>query len=160
MKIEKRFNTIAHNEGIVEGYAVKWNKPALIPQLGTKEQFERGSLKAPRPVTLLSQHDNSIVLGSTKSKTLELEEDDIGLKFKCQLPASAVATREALSRGDLSGASIGFHCHKDDRSSGVRKITKADLSEISLVTDPAHDSPIVYRSAGYKKTKRKWTDLL
>ena len=160
METEKRFNSITHTEGVVEGYAVKWGVPADIPQLGGKELFEKGSLKAQRPVALLSQHDNSQVLGSTKSKTLELIEDDVGLKFRCKLPASALATRESLARGDLCGASVGFVCREEDRSSGVRKITLADLSEISLVTDPCHDSPIAYRSAGYKKQKRKWTDLL
>ena len=39
METEKRFNSITHTEGIVEGYAVKWGVPADIPQLGGKRAF-------------------------------------------------------------------------------------------------------------------------
>ena len=160
MEPEKRFSNIQHEQGEVSGYAIKWGVPSFIDALGKQEVFERGSLETPRAVILNSQHDASKVLGSTKSKTLLLEEDETGLKFKCKLPKSALATREGLSRGDLSGASIEFYCKEDDLSQGFRKIKKAELQAISLVTDPAHETPIAYRSKEPLKQKRKWTDLL
>ena len=157
--MEKRFSTVSYGkEGIVEGYAVKWGVPSWIPQLQRKEMFIKGSIKTPRTVGLFAQHDQSKVLGSTKSKTLELEEDETGLKFRCKLPVEAKATRELLERGDLAGASMAFTVSKDEYAGGMRRIKSCDLSEISLVHDPCHDAPVTYRSA--QKPKRKWTDLL
>lgn len=157
--VEKRFSNIQHKKGEVEGYCIKWGKPRPVPQLsGGKEVFVKGSVRWPRTVALLSQHDQSKVLGTTKAKTLELSEDEVGLKFRCSIPKNDALTRELLERGDLSGASMGFHCVEDEYENGCRKIKKCNLSEISLVHDSVHDSPIVFRSA--QKQKKKWTDLL
>lgn len=156
--MEKRFSDIQHSKGEVSGYCIKWGVPSYVPQRREREVFAKGSVLWPRTVALLSQHDQSRVLGTTKAKTLELEEDSVGLKFKCSIPKNDSLTRELLERGDLSGASMGFQCLEDERENGVRHIKKCNLAEISLVHDSVHDSPITFRSA--KKPKRKWTDLL
>ena len=129
-----------------------------MPQRREREVFTKGSVLWPRTVALLSQHDQSKVLGTTRSKTLELSEDDVGLKFRCSIPKNDSLTRELLERGDLSGSSMGFQCLEDEHVNGTRHIKKCHLAEISLVHDSVHDAPITFRSA--QNPKREWTDLL
>ena len=156
--IEKRFTGFSQKQGIVEGYAVKWGRGAHIPQLGRREVFLKDSLKPAAVVAMFAQHNPDSVLGTTKGKTLEIESDDFGLRFKCVLPKSAVATRELLERGDLSGASVGFSCRKDEIVDGERQIKEAELSEISLVHAPCYETEIQYRRQAQRRWK--WTDLL
>ena len=156
--IEKRFTALSAKQGVVEGYAVKWGRGAHIPQLGRREVFLKGSLKPASVVAMFAQHNPDAVLGTTKAKTLEIESDDFGLRFKCLLPKTALGTRELLERGDLSGASVGFSCRSDEIVNGERQIKDAELSEISLVHAPCYETEISYRRKA--QVRWKWTDLL
>ena len=157
--MEKRYSNISQNKGEVSGYVVRWNNPAYVEEIGKKEMFLKNSLDLNRNIALYAQHDPTRVLATTKSGTLKLSENNEGLKFTAQLPKSAVDTRELLERGDLSGASAGFHTDSDQYVDGMRQIKKARLSEISLVHDPAYQNELAYRSKT-KTQKKKWTDLL
>ena len=156
--IEKRFTGFSQKQGIVEGYAVKWGRGAHIPQLGRREVFLKDSLKPAAVVAMFAQHNPDVVLGSTRSKTLQIEADDIGLRFQCRLPKTAVGTRELIERGDLYGASPGFTCKEDEIVNGERQIKDAELSEISIVHAPCYESEIQMRRQVQKRWK--WTDLL
>lgn len=156
--MEKRITSIKHNEGIVEGYFAKWDSPNFVAEIGQHESFSRGSIDYSRPVVLKSLHDQHSILGSTRSKTLQITEDSKGLKFRCKIPEADKLTRELLSRGDLCDSSMGFVCQEDEVSGNNRNIKKCVLHEISLVPFGAHKTPVNFRSAN--KPKRKWTDLL
>lgn len=71
----------------------------------------------------------------------EIIEDDHGLKCKgafiADVPQAAIA-RAVVRAGAVKGLSIGYRTidYEIDRLTGVRKIKKADLWEISLVTFP------------------------
>ena len=147
-------------EKIVEGYAVKWGKPSHImrDKRGRKfvEVFEKGAFMETlerEDQRALWNHKTDHVLGRVKSNTLELEEDEIGLRFKLNLPNTQVGNDlyELVKRGDIDGVSFGFNNANDKWSKEntlfKRTITKANLYEISCVTFPAYpDSEVSNRN--------------
>jgi len=155
--MEKRYSTADYKSGLVSGYCILWDKKSFVPQKQCYESFDRDSITIPDNVCLHSQHDDKVVLGNS-AKTLKFEKDERGLKFECELPKSAVATREALERGDLTGASIAFHCQDDEWEGQNRRVKKCELAEVSLVARPVHETQLSYRSK--EKPKYHWTDLL
>jgi len=135
----------------IQGYAVKWNE--LSNPIGGLfvEKFERGafteSLKTNNQKAFWS-HNSNYVLGSTRSNTLRLSEDDVGLRFEVDLPDSTWGNDAytSIKRGDVDNVSFGFSLvNKDseaweDRSDGVliRTVKTANLFEISPVAFPAY----------------------
>lgn len=90
-----------------------------------------------RGVKLLFQHDPNEPIGVW----LELAEDARGLFAKGRLMPEVTRAREVLSlmrAGALDGLSIGFRTvqGRTDPASGVRRLDKIDLWEISVVTFP------------------------
>ena len=94
------------------GYAARFNEPSEpLPFLEriAPGAFKR-SLRAKNDIKLLWNHDSSMVLGSTRSGTLRLSEDDKGLFVDAILPDTQ-AGRDAkvlIQRGDVTGFSFGF----------------------------------------------------
>jgi len=94
------------------GYAARFNEPS--EPLPFTERIQRGafklSLRSKNDIKLLWNHDSSMVLGSTRSKTLRLYEDELGLRIEADLPDTQ-AGRDAkvlIQRGDVTGFSFGF----------------------------------------------------
>ena len=138
--MEKRFASLAPGNK-VSGYAVKWNDKNFIPELNSNEIFKRGSLSVPEHgAPLFVQHSqDGIPIANSKAGTLKFENTPEGLHFEADLPKSAAAVKEAVSRRDLGGASVGFYSIKEARSAdGDRIIEKAELQELSLVATPAN----------------------
>lgn len=108
-----------------------------------------------RDVKCLHQHDNKFVLGRTQNNTLELKEEIEGLFFKVSIPDTTWATDLATSvrRGDIDKMSFGFipleeHWLDDEATLSeygmpVREISKLELREISIVSNPAYSSTAV-----------------
>lgn len=129
------------------GYAAKFDSLS-IPLFGFKEKIRRGafadSLKKDN-VRALWNHNTDMVLGSTKNKTLKLEEDDKGLKFELDLPDTQAGRDAAImvSRGDVEGMSFAFGVLKEewdeeDPKNVIRTLIKLDLKEISPTAFPAY----------------------
>ena len=94
------------------GYAARFNTPS--EPLPFVERIAPGaftrSLRSKNDIKLLWNHDSSMVLGSTRSGTLSLSEDDMGLRVEAILPDTQ-AGRDAkvlIQRGDVTGFSFGF----------------------------------------------------
>ena len=88
-------------------------------------------------VKLLFQHDPNEPIGVW----LQLKEDAKGLFAKGRLMQEVAKAREVLSlmrAGALDGLSIGFRTVKgrSDPTTGIRRLEKIDLWEISVVTFP------------------------
>lgn len=98
-------------------------------------------------VRLLFNHDGNFALARTKSGTLELTEDDTGLRVWARVAPTSYATdlRLAMQRGDIDQMSFAFtvgedEWHEDHDTEQVeRTILRVDeLFDVSVVTFPAY----------------------
>ena len=125
-------------DGSFEGYASLFNREDLshdivLPGAFSETLRQRGA----QGVKMLFQHDANQPIGVWTT----LKEDARGLYAHGRLMPEVAKAREvhALMRaGALDGLSIGFRTVKGrrDRASGVRRLEKVDLWEISVVTFP------------------------
>src|SRR5206468_6343372 len=120
---ELRVSAGADGKRTLSGYAAVFN--SLSEDLGGfREQIKPGaftrSLEASPDVMCLHEHDpKQGLLGRTKSGTLALTQDNVGLRFDCSLPNTTLANDvcESIARGDIDGCSFGFMCSEDDWTS-------------------------------------------
>ncbi|OIJ29043.1 HK97 family phage prohead protease [Staphylococcus sp. LCT-H4] len=135
---------------IVEGYALRFN--TLSNDLGgfvetiSPEALKEADLS---DVRCLIDHDSSKVLGRTVSETLELNIDDEGLYFRCQLPNTSYSKDlyENIRLGNINQCSFGFILDEDGdsfekRDDGLFKRTLRkikSLFDVSIVTYPAYN---------------------
>ena len=119
-------------------------------------------------VRALVNHDPTLILGRTRSGTLTLSQDSIGLYYEVEVP-DTTAGRDILvsaERGDITQSSFGFTVDEDDEnaeewfdrngnsvarwsSGGVKRIVRnvRELFDVSPVTYPAYtDSSVEARS--------------
>lgn len=135
------------DENVVEGYALKFNTSSEDLG-GFVETISPSALDGVdlTDVRCFLDHDSSKLLGRTKSGTLTLSIDEVGLAFRCVLPNTSVGrdALELVKRGDLNQCSFGFTVEDDSWMNGeegmmhrsINKIGK--LLEISLVSIPAY----------------------
>lgn len=177
MKIEQRSfaGTLraASDEGKFElrGYAAAFN--SLSKDLGGfKERLAPGcfkrSLDEGDDVFALFNHDRNIILGRRSAKTLDVAEDDKGLKFAVRLNPASQSHRDiyaSVQRGDISECSFAFTVNDDadqDLEDATdekgqrfirRTIKRCSLLDVSVVTYPAYNTTSVQaRSADYAFT--------
>lgn len=138
---------------VVEGYATVYDFAYDIgggPAAGGfTEIVARGATAksaAEADVRLLINHDG-IPLARTKSGTMSLTSDDIGLKVTAQLdPSNPVSSslRSAMERGDMDQMSFAFKVLRDswDSAYEVRTIQEVKLFDVSMVTYPANPATV------------------
>jgi HK97 family phage prohead protease len=94
------------------------------------------TLKDKTEVRAFWNHNDSLVLGNTRSGTLELEDGEDGLTCRCELPNTSYANDlyEIVRRGDVKTMSFGFRPVKwDDTENGkVRTLKEVQLEEVSF----------------------------
>lgn len=139
----------------ITGHAAVFNEMS-VELWGWYERIMPGAftraIKEKQDVRALINHDPNLVLGRTKSGTLELSEDKTGLVFNCTLPETSYARdiAEIMGRGDLDQCSFGMYCRKATWSEEpdpdhpketiiVRQIEDVDLFDVSVVTYPAFE---------------------
>lgn len=138
----------------IRGYAAVFNSLSL-PLGGFREKVQPGafadSLKD--DVRALINHNPQFILGRTTSKTLQLEEDERGLRYAVDPPKTSYAEdlRESIKRKDITGSSFGFETITDkwDRINGenIRTLVKVRLVDVSPVAFPAYlDTSVATRS--------------
>jgi HK97 family phage prohead protease len=156
----------------LQGYGAVFNAFS-VDMGGWKETIAPGAftrcLAANPDLLLLRDHDNSILLARTRSKTLTVEQDSIGLKFNASLPSTTQASDliALIERGDIDGCSFSFIANKDDWKTDqvgntVRTLIDVELFEVSVVSEPAYpdtsvslrNAPKEIRSAIEAKSKR------
>ena len=129
------------------GYAAKFNEPSENLG-GFIEYVERGAfsraLKSRNDVMLLWNHDAGEPLASTRSGTMKLVEDEIGLRVEARLPMTSRGKDLAvlLRDGIVRKMSFGFNVIKDSwNSEGTeRRLKSVRLFEVSAVVWPAYQS--------------------
>jgi HK97 family phage prohead protease len=134
----------------IEGYAAVFGQVADIGSF--KETVQRGafkrSLASSTEVTMLFNHDESLLLGRRSANTLTVEEDEIGLKFSCSLADTSVArdVYQNLKAGNLRECSFGFCVDTPDGErwekltdgSMLRTLVSVKLFDCSVVSFPAY----------------------
>lgn len=116
-------------------------------------------------IRALFNHDPNYVLGRNRAGTLELVEDEIGLRVRILPPDTSWARdiQTSIRRGDITQMSIGFVVEEDEWSTrsgmDVREIRKVQLFDVSPVTFPAYTATDVGVRAmdeynGYKAEQR------
>lgn len=136
--LERRAATdLTVNNRRLVGYAARFNSETRIADF--REVIRPGafrqSLASGRDILCLRDHDSSVLLGRTRSKTLELREDDDGLYFSLQVPDTQ-AGHDLLAlaeRGDLGGMSFGFRVNEDAWAGDLRELRSVELHEVSIV---------------------------
>lgn len=125
-------------DGTFSGYASLFDRPDLsgdsIAPGAFRESLARRSAGA---VRMLFQHDPDQPIGVWRS----IVEDRRGLYVEGSLVLDIARAREVLAllrAGALDGLSIGFRAlaGRRDPRSGLRRLTRIDLWEISIVTFP------------------------
>jgi HK97 family phage prohead protease len=93
----------------------------------------KNALAESQDVRALFNHDSNFVLGRTKSGTLALSEDSIGLLSEIQPPDTQTVRDLVLTpieRGDVSGMSFAWSARKAERT-----ITTEDEATDSTIVD-------------------------
>ena len=133
-----------------------------------KEIVRKGAFKdsiAKDDIRALFNHDPNYVLGRNKANTLELEEDEIGLRVRITPPNTTWAKDlvESIRRGDISQMSIGFIVEEDTWGTkdglDIREIKKVQLFDVSPVTFPAYqETDVGVRAMEEYKNYKKGLD--
>ena len=118
----------------VDGYASVYGNVDLGGDIMDHGSFAESVGKS---IPLLLSHDAGAVPIGTID---EMREDNVGLFFKASMPKSDKRVSEQiypqLKHGSLKGVSVGFIAKAREfmevEGKRIRKITKADLLEISL----------------------------
>ena len=124
--------------GAFEGYASLFNIEDLAHDVVLPGAFAQSlARRGAGGIKLLFQHDPAEPIGVWT----DIIEDARGLKVRGQLTLDVARAREVLSLmkvGALEGLSIGFRTDKAarDARTGIRRLSKIDLWEISVVTFP------------------------
>lgn len=124
------------------GYAAVFNSPSeplpfierIMPGAFSK------SLKSKNNVRMYMNHDSSMLLATTRAKTLRLSEDSKGLLVDASLPDTTIGRDLSvlMKRGDVNSMSFGFtvpsggDMWSDDGQS--RELRQIKLYEVSVVT--------------------------
>jgi HK97 family phage prohead protease len=153
----------------LEGYAAVFNnRSKLIADWGANyyEILERSAfdevLKDEALDTVFAvQHNRGDILGRTTSGTLVMSTDDVGLRFKVELPDTQLAhdTYELVKRGDLAENSFafglsegeGYEWSETEEGDALRTISSVSrLVDVSLVTDAAYSNTTI-EARGHKE---------
>ncbi|WP_112663324.1 HK97 family phage prohead protease [Microvirga flavescens] len=126
------------SDGVFEGYASLFGLADLGKDVVMPGAFSDSLKKrSAAAVRLLWQHDPSEPIG----RWLSITEDRRGLRVRGKLNLAVAKARDvhALMReGAVDGLSIGFRVDRAraERPTGLRRLEKLDLWEISIVTFP------------------------
>jgi len=154
-------------QGEIRGIAIKvnsesnlgWYREVIMP--GAFDDVLGDDVRA------LFNHDPNLILGRTKSGTLELyktEAGDLGYRYATPDRSYAKDLEDAIKAGDVSQSSFGFRVKEDSweysedhNTPDLRKIHKLErLYDVSPVTYPAYqDTTVAKRSADHAQESRK-----
>ena len=161
MTFELRADTESRS---VEGYAALYDSPSdaagwyteVIAPGAFKRALERGA-----DTVALFNHDDNMVLGRLSAGTVEIWEDDKGLRYKIpDMPQSRDDVLEMIRRGDVKGSSFAFTIKEDSwqyesregKDWPTRTINEVDLLyDVSPVTYPFYQDTSVFTNSELAK---------
>lgn len=119
-------------------------------------------------VRALINHEVTPVLARTKSGTLQLSEDDIGLAVSFTVSDSQVGIVESVERKDIDQMSFSFiptvetRIEQDGEPLPLFEVRDSDLFDVSLVTFPQYTTTdaqvarLQFRSRGDEEAYREY----
>ena len=134
----------------VVGYAATFG---TVADLGNfREVIKPGAFKRTLAnnddIVLLFNHDANMLLGRKAAGTLQVEEDDKGLRFSCTLPDTSTArdVYANLKAGNLRDCSFGFYVNGEEGEewertadgTPLRTLKDVTLFDVSVVVNPAY----------------------
>jgi HK97 family phage prohead protease len=136
----------------IAGYAAVFNSTTDLGYF--EERIKPGAfaraIKEQHDVRALWNHDPNWILGRTKSGTLRLSEDNVGLQIEVDPPDTQMGRDlvESIRRGDVDQMSFAFIATKESWTERkdmlpLREIEDVDLYDISPVTYPAYQATTV-----------------
>lgn len=148
MQAATDMQVLSDNDLRVSGYALKFD--TISQDLGGFYETIPASAISKvdlSDVRLLINHDPNKVMARTKSGTMTLTKDDVGLYFEATLPntVEGISIYESLKRMDIDGCSFEMDVVSDKWSRDpttnayIRTVKEiANIKEISIVTFPAY----------------------
>jgi HK97 family phage prohead protease len=142
------FEVRAEGDGMTfTGYASVFNSPSQdlggFIEYVAPGAFKR-SLQSRNEVKLLWNHDSGEPLASLRGGTMQLVEDDRGLKVTATLPKTSrgLDVAELLRTKVIDSMSFGFNVIKDtwSRDGQTRTLDSVRLFEVSIVSFPAYEA--------------------
>lgn len=134
------------------GYAAVFNSRSVVMwdwwEGSFVEEVEPGAFSKTikdGDVRLLINHDPNLLLARSRSGTLKLAEDDVGLKVDADMAPTSYAQDLSVSmrRGDMSQMSFAFRTIRDswaetEDGMPLRRLEEVALLDTSIVTYPAY----------------------
>ncbi|MCM3730064.1 HK97 family phage prohead protease [Fictibacillus nanhaiensis] len=142
--------SVDEQENLIEGYINKFNSDSQF--MGFFEQVDRNAfnrtLSDGHNIMGLYNHDSAKVLGSTKTGSLQLHTDEVGLRFSLKINPNVSYAKdvyELVRSGDVDGCSFGFYVLDDEwtvREDGteLRVLKDIELIEVTITPFPAYTS--------------------
>lgn len=165
LTVERRSENESEGASVIEGTAALFNNRTKIGSWFYEEVLH-GAFDdvLEDDVRCLINHDPRLILGRTASGTLELWQDDEGLKYRYTTPDRSYAKdlEDAIRSGDVSQSSFQFKTkesiwieQEDDLD--IRQIKKVErLYDVSPVTYPAYqDTSVAKRSFDLRQKEQK-----
>ena len=145
------------SEKIITGYINKFNTRSQY--MGFYEEVRNGAfdktLSDGHNIYAMYNHDSNMILGSTRSGSLKLNTDDVGLHFELRINPNISYAKdlyELVRSGDIAGCSFGFYVLDDSWSYtedkiDLRTVKEVELIEVTITPFPAYlDSEASCRS--------------
>lgn len=131
-------NTLSYELGFVDKFVEKISPGAFTRAINK-------STETGQDIDFLAEHDDTLVLASTKNGSLKLTEDETGLYMEARIidTSSGRDYYEMIRSGIITNMSFGFYALEDDWRSVrsdlyERTINELDLFEVSAVRRPAY----------------------
>lgn len=124
------------------------------------------AIKGEDDVRALVNHDSSMVIGRSTSKTLRLIDEADGLRYEVDMPDTSFARdlMTSIERGDINQTSFGFRKIKDQWSEewtkegitiDIRELLEVELLDVSPVAYPAYtENTVAMRCHQEAKSQR------
>jgi len=140
----------------IGGYAARFDCRSLdlggFKEVVTPEFFNKSLSQNCPDVTCRWNHRDDFLLGSTRSGTLRVYKDQLGLQYDVDLPRCREDTLEMVQRRDLAHSSFAFQTFQDEWRTGesgypIRMLISGKLIDVAPVTTPAYpDATVGLRS--------------
>ena len=143
-KLEVRSDEEGRN--FIEGYGIIFGRESQNLG-GFIEVIEPNAVNSSTDMSnVIGKYNHERMIGRVTNGTLTMSVDDIGVRYRIQLPHSEDYLREMIGRGDINGSSFAFDVRKggdqwEELDNGLMKRTIRSFStiyDIGPVDSPAY----------------------